>query len=238
MLILKRVIKSFAGFLLNLSLIALLLTYFLSSLTSYESFKQIIGFVIAQQYKNIDVASMLQQAKTYCQINQSFEFSLMENVTIRCDEINYLSEENVTYYITDKISQNLYENGACSIVECDNTQKQILDLFTKKGNQKIKKYFSYSLLATMFFALILILVTEGLGNKFKTLGIVLISATLPILAINFFVDYLAKAMGLSLPQGSEELINILLADSLKLPFYVLIMGVILVIVGFVLKRKS
>ncbi len=234
----KGVIKSLAGFLLNLSLIALLLTYFLTSLTSYESFKQIIGFVIAQQYKNIDVASMLQQAKTYCQINQSFEFSLMENVTIRCDEINYLSEENVTYYIIDKISQNLYENGACNIVECDNTQKQILDLFTKEGNQKIKKYFSYSLLATVFFALILILATEGLGNKLKTLGIVLISATLPILAINFFVDYLVRAIGLSLPQGSEELINILLADSLKLPFYLLILGIILVIIGFALKRKS
>ena len=234
----RKIIRGIAGFFLNLSLVALLLTYFMVALTSYENFRQIIGFVISQQYRNIDAASVILQAKSYCQANQNLEFTLMENVTIKCSELAYLDEGNFTSYISDKISKNLYERGICSEIECDDTQKQVLDLFTKRGNQELHQYFNYSLLLAMFFTFVFVLLTEGIGNKFKALGMVLISATLPILAINFLFDYLVSMIGLSLPEGSEELIDNLLADELRLVLYVLIIGVVMIFIGFVLKRKS
>jgi hypothetical protein len=222
---------------LTIFLLLSIFTYCLVKFTEFDNLNSIFSKILVSKIVSEDkINQTYNNLLSACENKESTELSLgNKTISLKCDDIRNSSPENVLAIIGKPLLYDVYyKKYDCNFIECLNEpgEEKFLILISQKANDFFKFLQCIFLtLAGIGLALILISVKDP-ENKLKTLGITLLSIGIPILILIFIKDYF-----ISLPTELESLGEVIFDISFISFLIVTLIGLILTIVGCVLKLK-
>jgi hypothetical protein len=188
---LRKVVLILIAIILICSLIIMNFTLTLGISLKEDNIKEPLVEII-QEYSDVSY-QQIPFLKTACQSQESIIINLPINsqqFTIKCSDVNTLSEEELKVKVTDQIFNDIYYNEYTCDGFLDCIKKENIFYFgSNQARSLAMKYFYYSL----FFSIVLIALAVLLyENKFASLtftGVMLIIAALPFLKLNLFFTW-------------------------------------------------
>jgi len=231
--ILRNLAKVFLStfFLMSLTIFTFLLL--LTRITEYSTLKRITLPLIESQINVTEgqKIEILNYLKYRCLNEKEVNIEIGKNITISCEDINTLNEENITYYFVNKIFDTFYfENYECKLQEClkDRKLEYFLSLDFHKNISQLSKYF---LIAAIAFGLLYLISIETLESRILSLGIIFVLTAVPY----FIIDY--SALLIPEPKEGLQMRTIMIQifkEQASFLLYFLIVGIVLLLVYFVL----
>ncbi len=212
----------------------------LSSSLKYENVKpELVSFLgdVVNEQLNIEeqISEFLPMIELYCQTNLQYAFSYGENTfMIPCDVMLQGSDVVIDSVVNSFVDEYYYKEYACNFWDCLGEEEIPLFLISGKARDYWQSKFYFVLLLSVVLAILVFLLAKKKINSFFLVGALTIISALPLLWLN-------KISSL-FPSSSDEvgkyipnIVLIFFNQSRSVFMKVLIIGVVLVIIGIVLK---
>jgi hypothetical protein len=235
-----RVLREFAkivlGSVFSILLTLLLISFSLSQITEYSNLKGIFSSLIKTQ-KEMNVTEIYNNIKIVCKFEKTINMPINnDTIQLECSEVEKIKEDDFLEFLSSKIFDKFYfKEYSCSVIEClkEGKAENFLVIFSSQGNlffQTVKKYLIF---LTIIACLAFLLVLENWEQRAKGLGKALLSTGLFYFIIKFGSDFFLPAKIKELA-FAEKILNSFAQNFL----YIFVAGIILLIIGYLLKRKS
>ncbi|MEM5815161.1 MAG: hypothetical protein QXD89_01585 [Candidatus Aenigmatarchaeota archaeon] len=230
--IIRRLGKIFLGFLFLICLFFLTTLYSLLNILSYGSLKEIASPLLLSKM-NI---TQEQKEMLFLYLNYSCkdkEFTMLEfseNITIDCSKVKSLKIEEIEQFLIDSYLSNIYfKKYECNLLQCLQ-EKNIMYFLSFSFYEKISSYFIYSLIISIIFGVLYLLILENLQERLFSFSLIFL-----LIGINYFLI----GYGLNI---FETKIPIYIFSILKEKFlfllYIFIAGLVLLVFSIILKIKK
>jgi hypothetical protein len=242
--ILRNIGKTIGNIIFVLALLATISAISLAKLTEYNNLKGLvtdsIGSQIAKGVDNETLIQIHQQLLEECKTNETIQLSdlLGQNVTIKCEDVEKTTPEGLINLFANGLFESFYyKKYDCSFIQClQKPGQDKLTLFVSLEAHSFLKNCQYILLIASGVGLAIMLVSiETWWNRLKSVGITLLSVSLPFFILILFKDHI-----LSLSTNLEAVTPIIdqIFGSVSNIFLVmLIAGVILTAIGSILQHN-
>ncbi len=232
-------------FVLALSIVAV--TIGLTKLTEYDLMKglatDLISTQIAGSLDKNTLSQMHQMFLEQCKKSENIQLSEIvgQNISIKCEDIEKSTPEGLTDIFAGALFDSIYyKKYDCSFIEC--LQKPGQDKFSIFVSSEAHSFFknlqSILLIVSGIGLVIMLVSIETWRNRFKSVGIILVSTALPVLVLIFLKDNLLQV--LNVPADASAIVTPIidqLFGSISTIFLVmLIVGIVLIIIGCILKH--
>ena len=236
--ILRSFTKVVSGSFFSTLLIVWIFIIAFIQLTEYENLKPVVTGILAKSLAQSNLTQLYTGLSIECQNKDvvSLPVSIVGNVTLSCKELRSTPKENFSDFLTTSLFNGIYyRNYTCEFVDCIR-RGEYFALFSSQGNSYLKTIQPYVLLLTVLLLIIFVLSLEGVAGKLKGVGATLISISLPFVLLFYGKDLLFNVVGnnLNLSLTIDPVLNSMLQYYLPM----LIIGVILVSIGYVIKRRK
>ena len=234
--------KFFGSTIFTSFLVVAILLMEMASFTGYDNFKaiasgllekQILSTVDEQQLTAIQTALLLQCAQT-----DKVDLPLGgQSITLKCADVKSSDKTKLPTLITTALIDNLYyKKFDCSFIDCirSGDPQNLLVVATNEGNQFYKSSQMYMWIATGIGLVILLVSSETWVGRLKGVGFNLVFTGLPFLLLGSVQSLLIPSLPAELESSVKPIIDSL-TSSLKNKFIiVLVIGVVLLVVGYAL----
>lgn len=241
MKILRNIGKTIGSVLFFLALSTAIFAISLTKLTEYDNLKGLItGLIDSQIAKGVDNETLTQIHQEFleeCKKNETIQLSgvIGQNVTVKCEDIEKTTPEDLTDLFVNALFESIYyKKYDCSFIEC--LQKPDQDKLTIFVSLEAHSFFKNCqdilLIASGVGLAIMLISIETWWNRLKSVGITLLSISLP-----FFILILFKDRIFSLLANGKAVITIIdqiFGSVSKILLVMLIVGVILTVSGCIL----
>jgi hypothetical protein len=236
---LRGVGKALGGFIFVLSLTSLFGVFVFTEITDYDNARSFVTNLISTEFEDempedMSLSMVYDETKKECQGKESISSGLFEG-SIDCSDFSEIGADEFPEYISGLVFDNFYyAEYDCGFIECVKEQPQFL--FSAKGNEVFKSLMNYLIIATIFGAALIIVSCKSWSDRFRTFG-----WTLFFIGLGYFFINLTKKMMLG-PEEIESIVGPMISsvfDTISNYYLIsLILGIILIIVGYLLKKKD
>jgi hypothetical protein len=243
MKILRKIGKAIGSAIFVLALSTAILAISLTKLTEHDNIKglatDLIGAQIAKEVDNDTLTQIHQQLLEGCKTNETIHLSKIigENVTIKCEDVEKSTPEGLTNLFANALFDSIYyKKYYCSFIECLQIPSQNkLILFVSLEAHSFFKNCQYILLIVSGVGLAVMLVSiETWWNILKSVGIALLSISLPLIILILFKD---RIFSLSANlEAVTSIIDQIFGPISKISLVMLIVGIVLTISGYILRH--
>jgi hypothetical protein len=245
----RNIAKSIAGFFFFVFIGFTLILMSLTTLTEYDSIKDIVTKVIQQQPPQDDFTEDQKQEiilnlKKECEGKEFIEGESIPieggaNVLIKCSSLQNVTDFNSLTYAA-VVDTLYYKKYQCAFLDCMRTGEYYMPLIISETAHKFyQQTFIYSLIATIIIGVIFVFLIEDNKSRLKSLGWVLIVSSIPFVALNLMIDYV---VGVLAPQQTVPLLQSVLKNiftpMVNIYIYLLIAGIALTTVGYIMKSSD
>jgi hypothetical protein len=252
----RKFAKNLFGFLFSLSLVIAILDNSLIQFTDYSAIKPTVSNLIVEQIKGSIPEEQLSTTytglKTLCQHQDTIEIPLfpenvpIENVTVSCSELASTSQESFLNLVSNKMFDNIYyKNYSCEFINClRNVTENYLVIMSSHANNFFKSIQVFAWITAGVFGLAFFLVIETLADKFKSIGISLLTTSILFFVMVYVIQYImppSNLFGGLTVKATEAIDQIIkpLFDSMTMSYIViLIVGIVFTAIGFILAYKK
>ena len=220
--------------LLFLSLFSFALFLTLTSSLDYNNLQNESKIVIKEMLKeNMNINSVIDDAypfiQIYCQNNseyvlsfQDYTFAIPCNITTNGKE--FIVDNGIDYLIKGIY----YRDYGCQFLDCFGKSEIPTFLFSIKSYTFLKNIF-YTVFAISFLLILLVFfLVEKKTNLPLLLGGLMIVSSLPFLKIKSFIQLIPN-------ESAIKIVGLFFSNSNLIAIQILIAGIVLLIVGFILK---
>jgi hypothetical protein len=220
-----------------LSLTLLITVFFLSKITDYSTLKQITYPLIEKQLNITEEqkTAFLNYLQYRCTNEKEININIGKNISITCEDIKKINENNITEYLIGKIFDAFYfEKYDCELQGC--LERQRFEYFLSfEFHEKISQFFKYLIIATIIFGLLYFISIESMEGRALSFGIIFLLTSIPY----FLVEYIK----LLLPQSlkNSEAMSIIIAElktQASFLLYFLFAGILLLLIYFFLRIRK
>ncbi len=243
MKILRSIGKAIGSVIFFLALSTAIFAISLTKLTEYNNLKglvtDLIGPQIAKGVDNDTLTQMHQEFLEECKKNETIQLSSVigQNVTIKCEDVEKTTPEGLTDLFVNALFESVYyKKYDCSFIEC--LQKPGQEKFTIFLSSEAHSFFKNSqniLLVASGVGLAIMLVSiETWWNRLKSVGITLLSISLPFFILILFKDRIFSL--LADVKAVTPITDQIFGSISKIFLVILIAGVILTTSGYILQH--
>jgi len=246
MKILRKIGKAIGSIIFVLALSAAIFAISLTKLTEYNNLKglvtDLIGSQIAKVVDNETLTQTHQQLLEECTKNETIQLATIigQNVTIKCEDVEKTTPEGLMNLFTNALFDSIYyKKYDCSFIEClQKPDQSRLTIFISLEAHSFFKNCQYILLIASGVGLAIMLVSiETWWNRLKSVGISLLSISLPLIILILFKDRIFSLLANGIDVKSITSITGQIFDSVSNIFLImLIAGVILTTSGYILQH--
>ncbi len=237
----KKFARPISAFLFDLFLLVSIGYYTLVQLTQPDNLKTVLTETVSSQ-----TDQTYNQVLQYCQqpSSTSVSFNITENqtVTISCSDIRQGKNVFITSIVNQIFSTVYYKNYTCEFFQClqqGQFPQNMLVVFSAYGNSFFSEILLYSVIATIIFAVILIVSYETMVDRLKGFGKTLLSEGIPFLILTFLIGGLLSSL---LPQNLASVtsgISTQLTSTTQYIFVAMVLvGAVLYTTGVLLQRRQ
>jgi len=235
--ILRNLAKALLSTAFILSLTIFITLFLLTKITEYSTLKQ-IAFPLIEGQMNIteeQKVAILNYLKYRCTNEKEVKIDIGKKISVSCEEVESLKEENITNYFVNKIFDAFYfERYECKLKECLENKKfeYFLSFDFHETASEFSKYF---LLLTIIFGILYLISIETLESRILSFGTILILTSIPY----FFIDYTSFLMPKSFIDYKTQVMIIQnLKEQASFLLYLFIAGILLLLVHFTILLKK
>ena len=220
-----------------ISFTLLIAIFFLSKITEYSTLKRITYPLIERQLNITEEQkiAILNYLKYRCANEKEININIGKNISISCEDIKKINENNITDYLAGKIFDAFYfEKYECELQGC--LEKQRFEYFLSFGfHEKISEFFKYLIIVTIAFGLLYFISIESMEVRALSFGIIFLLTSIPY----FLIDYTKLLLPQSL-KDSETMSIIIIEFKTQASFllYFLFAGVLLLLIYFLLRIRK
>ena len=240
--IIRSIGKIFFSTIFTFFLISTTSLYFLLNFLKYENLKEIFFPLIKNQINITEEQKdlILQYLKFECQNEEEISFNFGKNISLNCSEILNLKKEDFEDFVANKVLNYFYfQNISCNFFEC--IEKRNLEYFiTFNFYNSLKKYFYISLIFTIIFGIIYLLLIETIEGKIISFSTIFLFLGITYFLIDYLFNYFLNFLNIKIDLNQ---IFIKIKQQLYFLNYFLIFGIFILIpyiflVYKKLKRKN
>jgi len=158
----------------------------------------------------------------------SSEVSFEDYINLSCDKVSEGPEAISKGIIDDAINEIYYTEYNCGFFDCESQDGLPLFVVSEHSKKYFGGLFFKSLLAIVVLLVLLLLLTEKKSNGVVISGILLIVASLPFAKLEWIVSLFAR-------QDYWKFLGFLFTSSSGVCIKLLVLGLILLVVGIILK---
>ncbi|MFQ5531225.1 MAG: hypothetical protein ACE5ES_01275 [Candidatus Nanoarchaeia archaeon] len=185
----------------------------------------------------------------YCQNYSDFVFKNDETghtFTIPCNVVAEGQEAVIEFGLNQLIEESYSQAYECGFWECLGSIENSFVLVSEKAKDYWKSRFYFSLVISLILAILIFLLAEKKSNAFILMGVLIVISSLPFSKIDVFLSSIlgillffvsADSVGLEKDSLLDFLI-ILFTKSFNVFLIVLVIGVIIFLIGIILKFFS
>lgn len=240
--ILRKMAKVILSLLFSLSLMFLILTFFLRNLTSYENTKNIFTTIFTNfVFKNMsveEVESVYEKITFLCAANPNFTFPV-DSLNVSCSEISGKDLSSVINFIATKFLDSIYfKSYECSFVDCLKNIKSLEDfliIFSAEAHEFFDKTFRTLLITTIALGMVLLISIETWLERFKTFGLEFMSIGTFFFIFYFFRNFIPKKLPIPL---EESILDLIFNKISTILLFLFVVGASLVFLWIFLKILS
>ena len=230
-------------------IISSIITAGIAELTSEEFTTAAVESTIDQYLSDLDVevGEILQELKQQCQIkpgdNASLPITELNlNLDFSCDELSTQNlegfKQSVKNQIVDKAISINYRKEVCEGFGCvqkiQSTQDpiELISIIVSEDFNSFLNSLSFlAIILAVIFGVVVVVLSEGIGERFIGLGYPLVIAGLPYIGMTFLRNRLYEQLPSRLVGTVNELVSTLSTKFL----WVLVGGIVLLVIGLLLK---
>jgi len=170
--------------------------------------------------------------KEHCKNNTDYSFTYEEySVSIPCKYANSTNPEEIINKTFDDVIYDIYyKDYDCSFWDCFSKTEQPFFLVSEKAHYYWMNKFYISLLVSAILIFLIFLLVEHKPNTLIITGALLVLSVLPLLKLGDLIFAIAGKFSF--------LINLFLSSTKTVFWFSLILGVILIIIGIVLRVRG
>jgi len=241
--ILRKIGKAIGSTIFVLALSTAILAISLTKLTEYDNLKgwapDLIGSQLAKGVDNETLIQIHQQLLEECKTNETIQLSDMlgQNVTIKCEDVEKTTPEGLTNLFANALFESIYyKKYDCSFIEClQKPGQDRLTIFVSLEAHSFFKNCQYILLIASGVGLAIMLISiETWWNRLKSMGITLLSISLPLIILILFKDRILPLS--SNLEAATPIIDQIFDPVSKISLVMLIVGIVLTISGYILQH--
>jgi LPXTG-motif cell wall-anchored protein len=243
--VMRSIGKAVSGTLFTISLALALTLMGVVNLTSYQTLQPIASNAISQQISSVasqqQLSQALNQAKQQCQGQTEIQFQLQGiNFTVPCSQVNNATPQDVPNLVASAVvNQTVQKTYSCQPIQCLQTLQgndRLLYVFSSDFNNFLKTVLNALWIATAVTAIGYFFALEGVAGRLKGFGVALIWVGIPYFTTGFLQHYISSLL---LPQASAilPLLNQIVVQLSNNFLYAFVIGVVLLVAGFILGRK-
>jgi hypothetical protein len=220
-----------------ISFTLLIAIFFLSKITEYSTLKRITYPLIERQLNITEEQkiAILNYLQYRCANEKEININIGKNISISCEDIKKINENNITDYLAGKIFDAFYfEKYECELQGC--LEKQRFEYFLSFGfHEKISEFFKYLIIVTIAFGLLYFISIESMEVRALSFGIIFLLTSIPY----FLIDYTKLLLPQSL-KDSETMSIIIIEFKTQASFllYFLFAGVLLLLIYFLIRIRK
>ncbi len=239
----KSIGKIVGGFLFTLFLALAIFMGSITDFTKNDNLKPIATELIKSQYSSFITEEQLNQTHAMllegCRMVESIELPLgAQNISLSCKDVRESTPQTlITLIGGNTFDAFYYKKYSCSFIEClkQPGQEKLLVLFSLKAHEIFRNIQIYLWGFTAVSLIILLVSIDTWQKRLKNLGWSLIFVGLPVVLFKYLKNLLLPPI----PANLENLVNPIinkLVDSLSKSFLiVLIVGIVLLMCGYLLE---
>jgi len=220
-----------------ISFTLLIAIFFLSKITDYSTLKRITYPLIENQLNITEEqkSAIFNYLKYRCANEKEININIGKNISISCEDIKKINENNITDYLAGKIFDAFYfEKYECELQGC--LEKQRFEYFLSFWfHEKISEFFKYLIIVTIAFGLLYFISIESMEVRALSFGVIFLLTSMPY----FLIDYTKLLLPQSL-KDSEAMSIIMVEFKTQASFllYFLFAGVLLLLIYFLLRIRK
>lgn len=238
MQILRSIGKWLGILILSFSLFLTIFMLFIVKFTEYDNLKSIFSeLFITKLISNIDKTQLNQTYTTLlkeCTQTESLEFSLGDkNITLKCEDVKKSSPEELPNLIGESLFHDIYyKEYDCEFIEClQLSEEGFLVILSSKANLFFRDIQNALWICTGIGTILIFVSVKEWKTKLKTLGITLLSISIPVLIIFYIKDYFLPTLPAEAAPITTQLFSFIFNSFL----IVTIVGMVLTVGGYSLK---
>jgi hypothetical protein len=222
---------SFVGFLLFLSLLIGNIFWTTSLSLEYNQFKSEITPEINSVVIDALPNESMEIMQIYCENESDFNFNLEEfniNLTIPCEVIDSGKEAFAEYGVEVILEEGYYKEYDCSFLDCLTEENSQMIVFSKVAKDFLQSKFLLFLLISLVLIAVTFLLVSSKLNLLPILGAIIIASAFPIKSLNSVVSFFMPAM-------FEDFAMVFVSRAPFVFSIVLTIGIVLLVLGLILK---
>lgn len=250
MSLLRKLSKSFIGFLFTVALLLTLITYSLVGFTQLDTIKNVVADLFQKAPAGTPGAdfagaeSNINSIKELCQKSGLETIDMgpsLGNLLIKCSEINSVNSSNFRDFVSSTVAQAVYnKNYDCSFLDCIRRGEPVMPLIiTNFAHRFYEEVLNYIIIITVVLGALFVFLAEGVKSRLKSLGFSLLWSSVPFVLLSLFTQ---KIVGSFIPSEVSPLvrpvIDTFFAPTFMIYVYLLVAGAALLAAGYLIKTNS
>ncbi len=222
------------------SFLAIGILWTVSSSLQYENVKEnivsLIGNVVDEQLDiDVELNSLMPVIEEYCETQSQYVFDYGgSQIVIPCDFITQGPSAIVESGVNSLVEEYYYKEYVCDFWNCFEEDDIPLFLISQKAHDYWKSKFYLVLVASLVLAGLAFLLVEKKTNFLILTGGLATIAAFPLVKIGAVTSRLSSTMG-NLGEYASEIVLVFFNQSNNVFIKIIIFGVVLLVVGIVLK---
>jgi len=220
--------------LLLLSMFSSLFLLTISSSLSYTTIeKEAQNLTKEFLYSNIDFSSAIDDAypfmEIYCQNNSQYVFKQNEyTFTISCDKLSEGKDAMIDNGINNIVKEIYYKEYNCQFIKCFANGEIPLFLFSKMSYDFFYNLFTITLIVSILLSILGFFLVEKKNSLPILIGVLLVLCSLPFFKLNKILTLVPEKL-------IADIVGLFFSTSSSLALNCFIIGIILIVVGLILK---
>jgi len=219
-----------------LSIAVFLLVSIGAHFSEKDNLKPLLQEAALSQVSSQQISELKDDLNSDCRGKEYIEQRVEQtNKTIRIDCKN-ITEEYVKEIFKEQVVGTMFDSiysQKCDGIQCLLTNP--MAVASESANKMLKNFVTISLIITLIFAFLLILITPGISGKLFAIGSPVMLTGLPYFFIGMTKAGILKSMPAQAAAAGEKIVDPILAYISSQFLIMFIMGAVLIIAGFAVK---